>query len=244
MDINSKNFDLEDVINYLKNPYYTNPGRFSFFSNVKYVLLSYLMCSMGIIAAGLIILSIDYTIVEYFGIDSIYKQIKATNTNVKTAFGNYSFVVVVFIVPLLEELIFRLPLNTKNSSIALAGSLLLFRFLNGGLLVADFSQIVYWANIFVSVSFFLFTRKFLSKKLVFAIKNSNFKTWYYFITISFGLVHILNIKRMDLRLMLLYPLYVMPQIVMSIFLGNIRMQRGFIWGVVLHGLINSVSFLF
>ncbi|QIX62038.1 hypothetical protein HER32_12920 [Hymenobacter sp. BT18] len=243
MNNHASGFSIIDVFSYLRNPHYTTPERRSLLSNAKYMLWSYIMCAIGILIAGCVILTIDYSIVTYLHIDSIYQQIRSTNTGVREAFGSYAFVVVVFVVPILEELIFRLPLDLRRGSIALGVTLLFFRFVNGGLLVADFSKFFYWLGVALSIFLFAVVYILLPKGFLSDIQTKYFKYWYYFIVLAFGLVHISNIKHIEFNYILFYPLFVMPQIIMSIFISNIRMKRGFVWGIALHALINGISFI-
>lgn len=62
-------------------------------------------------------------------------------------------------------------------------------------------------------------------------------------SISFGLIHIGNIDKIYNELMLLYPIYVLPQIIMGYFCSILRIKFGFIWGVGFHSFINGVTML-
>jgi membrane protease YdiL (CAAX protease family) len=57
----------------------------------------------------------------------------------------------------------------------------------------------------------------------------------------FGLMHIFNYVPLQWQLIWIYPLYVLPQLGMGIALTYVRFKNGFIWGIALHCLINSVS---
>ncbi|AYN05872.1 CPBP family intramembrane metalloprotease [Flavobacterium sp. 140616W15] len=78
-----------------------------------------------------------------------------------------------------------------------------------------------------------------------AINKKYFKTFFYLLTISFGLIHIVNFyKIVPSNLLYLTPIFVLPQIALSFFTAYIRMKNGFIWGFLLHFLYNLPITLF
>jgi hypothetical protein len=76
------------------------------------------------------------------------------------------------------------------------------------------------------------------------IKKYYYIWWFYGVAILFGTVHIMNFNNINYYILPIYFIYVSPQIITGIFIGNIRIQRGFFWGILLHSLINASSFIF
>lgn len=236
-------FTIANFILYLKNPKIIYNEEHSVISNVKYVLNSYFFCLILSALTGVFLVNLDHKLVKYFGMNSIYEQIKQNNTEGKQQFGNYSFLIIIFIGPIVEEIIFRLPLNLKRTSLALAISLLLFRLSGNSITFPNFTHTHYWISLLLAFISFILISYFFPVPLLESVKSKHYRWWYYFGIIAFGLVHISNIKILSVNLALLYPLFVLPQIIMGAFISNIRMHRGFLWGIVLHGLINMTSYL-
>ena len=159
-------------------------------------------------------------------------------------FGRYSFLMIAIIIPLIEEIIFRLPLNLKKSSIAISLSILYLRF-SGNFLthILDLSKLKDIFNIGISIFIFLVFMISTKQEKLNLLNREHFKLIFYFIAISFGLIHIINFHNINYYLIFFYPFYLLPQIFMGILIGNIRIKYGFIWGWALHCLINSTSFI-
>ncbi|WP_299016524.1 CPBP family intramembrane glutamic endopeptidase [uncultured Polaribacter sp.] len=73
-----------------------------------------------------------------------------------------------------------------------------------------------------------------------------FKNAFYIFAIMFGFVHISNFE-ITTNVILLSPLLVLPQALLGLYLGFIRVRFGLIWAMLLHaaynGILISVSFL-
>ena len=241
--LTSDKFTFGDFVYYIRNPKFINISQKNdIVTNIKYLLKSYFFCLLLSVLAGLFLLSLDYLLVKYAGIKSIYHQIKENNTEVKKHFEGYAFLAIVFAAPFIEEIIFRLPLNLKKASIAFAISILFFRFSGNSLTYPDFTSTHYRISLLCASIVFVLISYFFPITILSKIKLNYFKWWYYFIVLTFGLVHISNIKHLNFNLALLYPIFVLPQMIIGAFIGDIRMHRGFIWGFALHGLINLISY--
>jgi hypothetical protein len=59
----------------------------------------------------------------------------------------------------------------------------------------------------------------------------------------FGLMHIANYRPLDWPLIWIYPVFVLPQVLLGWGITYVRFKNGFVWGVALHCLINTVSTL-
>ena len=61
--------------------------------------------------------------------------------------------------------------------------------------------------------------------------------------VLFGLVHISNIETLHWELALLYPVYVLPQMILGYIFSVQRLKLGFIWGLLFHSMNNLMVFL-
>jgi hypothetical protein len=134
--------------------------------------------------------------------------------------------------PILEELIMRLLLVfTKRN-------LVLFLSINIMLLLVFFfrdNNIKFFLFLFLILLFSVILINYNPCRLYF-IKY--FKSFFYFIAILFGLIHIFNFNGITILNFIWTPLIIIPQIIMGFLFGYIRVTYGFIYAVICHALIN------
>jgi hypothetical protein len=111
--------------------------------------------------------------------------------------------------------------NQLNSPINLVGNLVL------PTIVATVVYVVVEQNILHS---------FLSN-----LYNYYFKYIFYFSVLFFGFIHIFNYGRISPLLLLLFPLIVLPQIIISFSLGFVRIKYGMKWNSAFHILFNCIA---
>lgn len=182
-------------------------------------------------------------IVTHLHYKSLAAQYKTSMHSFITKYGYWKAVLYISLLgPVIEEIIFRLPLSFKRKHIAIAfgcALVLLAKVIPG---VGNQSLIV---NILARVVLFIVGYFALLNSLPQNI-NPNKKAQKGFILasiITFGLLHTFNYAPFQLGIIWIYPLYVLPQLLMGWFLTYIRFKNGFFWGVVLHILINSFAML-
>ncbi len=233
------------MFNDLKNPKFEIESGNTFFQKVLFLFKSYLVTFACTILSVIIIMIFDVIIVKILHQNSIWIEMRISNSRVKLMFGRYSYLIIAIAIPLIEEMIFRLPLNLKKSSIAISFSFLYLRF-SGNFLnhILDITKTEDLIKIFKSFFIFLLIMLIVKQENLNRFKREHYKFTFYFIAIGFGLIHILNFHTINYYLLLFYPIFVLPQIFMGVIIGNIRIKYGFIWGWALHCLINSTSFLF
>lgn len=228
----------------LVNPKFNIESDETLLQKIKFLFKSYLISFFCTILSVAIITVIDTFIVKILHQNSLWNEIRNSNSRIKFMFGKYSYLMIAVIIPLIEEIIFRLPLNLKKSSIAFALSILYLRF--SGNFLTHFLDLTKKEDVFkIIITIIIFFTLFLllNQKKLDNLRKNHFRFVFYFIAISFGLIHIINFHNINYFLILLYPFFVLPQFFMGILIGNIRIKYGFIWGWALHCLINSTSFL-
>ncbi len=168
----------------------------------------------------------------------------------------YFFVVLAFVwAPIIEEICFRLwlrytPLNLSISLSVLSLLLLeiiidrlgwssvILNFIKNGWQILIFITSYFLLLIFFTYLLVLFFKRLDQEK----IKNIYMRFFAYFFYISvfvFAFLHIYNYKQFD-QAGLTIPLLVMPQFIIALFLGYVRMRFGFGWSMFLHFLHNSL----
>jgi len=146
--------------------------------------------------------------------------------------------------PLIEEGIFRLWLSFDKRHIAISISILCYVAM-GNKWPINFHTYQIYLEIILAGFIFLISNKVLEYKngLIIHFFQSNTSKIYIMSILLFGLVHISNFKPIHYNLFYIYPIFVIPQIIMGYFLTNLRVKSGFIWAVLLHILINTTSVL-
>jgi membrane protease YdiL (CAAX protease family) len=136
---------------------------------------------------------------------------------------------VVVIAPLLEELIFRLPLRFSAFNISLPLAFFVL-FINVGHVGLKFT---------LAVAVGLLVRYLLHHRVDRATGHAFYASYigwiFYGSTVLFGALHIFNF---DAKTYFVAPLVVMPQMTAGLFLAFIRLRYGFWWSVLAHGFHN------
>jgi len=232
------------MITYLKNPIYKQEDQFNVRNYTYYILKAYALSFIFIALSGFILLTIDPIITNIFNVPSIFQSFKKSNDSLSSLYGKYTFLIVAIVVPFIEESIFRLPLNLKKWSIGISLSIMVFRFSGKGFFCVSFTEPYTYFRICLAMLVFLSVKFLLKESFLNLIQGKYFKIYFYAITAVFSLVHISNASDIHLKILPVYILYVLPQFVMGLSLGTVRMEKGFFAACILHFLFNSVYFLF
>lgn len=239
----STGFTISGFINYVKNPFYKRPDTTNVKDSITYLIKSYACWFVINIVVGVFLFVTDSLIVKYLGMQSVRTQIHTTMHNAKTNFVQQPLLYFAFIAPLFEEIIFRLTLDLESCSLALAISILFFRISGHSLTHPNFYDYNYLAYTIMSIAIFAILILILPKRILNIIKFNHFRWWFYFLALAFGLGHLSNISNFSYKFLLIYIPFAFPQLIMSFFLADIRMRKGFVWGWFFHALINSFAYL-
>jgi hypothetical protein len=180
-------------------------------------------------------------IIHYKSLDL---QFKANMNKFKQKAGIMSAIYICLIGPIIEELTFRLSLSFKKSHIAfgLAFTVLLFSGLLPLVKILDNS---------LGLGLTLLIRA-CAAAVTFSLAwicipadirlNEKIKLSIIIISIClFSLIHIGNYSPVQWAIIWIYPIYVLPQLLIGWGITYARFKYGFIWGVMMHCLVNSVS---
>jgi hypothetical protein len=145
---------------------------------------------------------------------------------------------VLFIAPLMEELAFRLPLRYSPKNIFIAFGTLLFLFMN-----IRFN--VYISLFFGTLIALIPALNIISQNSLEQIKYYFFKYYkfiFYFLSLSFGMLHLYTFTNLNILQLGIAPLFVINQIFMGLFLSftRVKYEHGFFYCVVIHILINMI----
>jgi hypothetical protein len=188
----------------------------------------------------MILSTIDFGITKYFNF-SILEQMRENQQRVMQKYGDDSILLILFIGPFFEEVLFRLPLKLTKVGIGVSCSLLTYRILVDHFFIFDFrNPYAYFSLSAAVIVFFLIVIIFPDPKLT-LVKQKYFAHFFYFVAISFALVHLSNFAPFNSQVYLFYPIFVLPQLLMGLLIGYTRVKYGFIYGLAIHSMINLPS---
>ncbi|WP_428330778.1 CPBP family glutamic-type intramembrane protease [Mucilaginibacter sp.] len=213
-----------------------------FIRKVTSVLKTYAILVAAIFVAAPIILLADKFVVNVLHHKSLSNQNKQTFQAMFHKLGFlWSYIFAAVFAPFFEESIFRLPLSFKKQHVVIAFFIALIYFSGSFFHPKDIMLRVAIEIAIAAVIYVVCLLLIPNEDLAVSAKNK--KRWIIASICLFGLMHILNFHPIDITLLWIYPLYVIPQLVMGWGLTYMRFKNGFIWGIVLHSLINSVFVL-
>jgi hypothetical protein len=144
---------------------------------------------------------------------------------------------ILLIAPIIEEIIFRLPLNLRKLNLYIGFSL--YYFLRIGVEFYDGNLHNYYFHVKILVLVGLW---FFIYKIKLSFLKAHYCLYFYLLVALFAAIHVVNfIDFLPEKYYVFIPLLVMPQFIMGVFAGFVRIKLGFIWSIPLHIGINSPS---
>jgi hypothetical protein len=217
-------FLLNDFISFIKRPTIQTPiklGNILLFS--KTILFGVLILILIDITSGFIIFPLKYF--------SLFPTLKPFQYN------TYNILRVTLILPIVEELVFRLPLRISKINLIVFLSMVCFISLyKVNIFIAGFLSvmiILLGLNLIRSKSIYLV---FLNKLIL-----ANFPIFFFTQAIIFGGLHLFNYDLL-LKNLFILPFIVLGQILTGMFLGFLRVKysNGIILCISIHILINTL----
>ncbi|SEK47158.1 hypothetical protein SAMN04487910_0603 [Aquimarina amphilecti] len=236
--VNLKHYYQEflNLIHYSLNPVYIEPDKKTVFQNVKGTWTIFVIKTvLTIIIGGLVTIIIDPVNQTKIRWNELY----STGT---------IFLLSIIILPLLEEIAFRLSLKFKPIYVPFTVSVLTYYAVTKGVYHTSLSNTENHFKIRVLIalialiifSIILFQSRI--KNTLDRFWNINFKWIFYALSVSFAWMHILNYE-INVKHILLLPLITLPKLVSAISYGYIRMHYGFLYSLGLHMCWNSIGFI-
>jgi hypothetical protein len=216
---------FRDFISFLKNSNFGNQLEIgSIFSFLKLVFVSFIILFLIDIIVGLGI----STPLRYFNLFPSQKDYNFTTFNI---------IKISLLLPIIEELIFRLPLRISKVNFAIPLCIILF-------------LILYKLNIYIaiSLSLVLFVVMLIGIKKESDILNfagifykKYFWFLFYFQALIFGFLHLTNYN-LEYNYFYLFPFFIISYIITGSFFGylRIRYKYGIYLCIVSHIVVNSI----
>jgi len=235
---------LEQIFRVSEYPSLPSLGQDSFGVRIATLFKTYGLLFLAIIFVAPFILGVDNFVVHVLHAKTINKAGHDGMEHFIKKMGPWrSRIYIGLLGPLLEEAVFRLPLSLKRQHIAMACAVAVFLF--SGVVFHHLTKIpalnscIQLTTCVVAYAIVMFRApKGMS------ITDHRFRKHLIILSMClFGLMHIGNYTPIQWPLIWIYPIYVLPQLLMGWAITFIRFKNGFWWGYALHCIINCVSLL-
>ena len=214
--------------------------KYPLIEKIKYFAKGILLYFVLQICALLLMFLVDDFLIKKMGFPSVFKLMVESQKKIK---GYYGFFLVVILGPLMEELIFRLILVPKRRNIAIFTFVFLFLVLNKTYYIIKIDWLLLVSLVVSGLLSFLVFNLLKRKPEIETTIGKRQKIITMVSVVLFGLLHIVNIENLHWELALLYPVYVLPQMILGYVCSVQRLKLGFVWGLLFHSMINLMAFL-
>ncbi len=156
----------------------------------------------------------------------------------------YTIVILTLILgPVIEEITFRLFLKYSNLNLSISiGGFCYF-------LISLITKTKFYSlesstlmkvvtSIIISFLIYILIEKKNKDFLLRAFWKRNQLKIIYFSIFIFGLIHLYNIKNLDTKTMLLFPILISPQLIIGLLSSYLRLNCGFYYAIIFHSLVN------
>lgn len=182
---------------------------------------------LGLSVIAVILHLTNYIISTYYGVDMLI-QARQNIGLLRERMGWFLIPAVWLIIPVLEELMFRLTLIKSRKNLR-AGIFSVCIYLGLTLWIGDSS------NILEQFIVPMCSLKFIG----ITYSGANSKLMFYSSVWIFGLLHISSYTPFIFELLPFYLIFVLPQLFMGLVLGYVRVKMGILYAILLHVIINT-----
>lgn len=155
----------------------------------------------------------------------------------------------IFIVPIIEELTFRLALKFSPLNASISFGLIIYFTISilSGSSVYKINRI-FIVKIVIIIALSIIIYLILSKAKVSTSLQYVWKKYYTQIIFSFilvfALLHIRNLSFFSIKNLILIPMLILPQIILAVLASYFRITYGLFSGILLHSVVNSIPIIF
>lgn len=214
--------------------------KYPLIEKIKYFAKGILLYFVLQICALLLMFLVDEFLIKKMGFPSVFKLMIESQKKIK---GYYGIFMVVILGPLVEELIFRLILVPKRRNIAIFTFAFSFLIINKTYYLIEIDWLLLMSLAVSGLLSFLVSNLLKRKPEIETAIGKRQKMITMVSVVLFGLAHIANIENLHWELTLLYPVYVLPQMILGYIFSVQRLKLGFIWGLLFHSMNNLMVFL-
>jgi hypothetical protein len=231
---------FEEIFKISNYPYLQPDGDLG--QKVLRVFKTYGLMMLFLIASGPILILTDKFVTAVLHHKSLNLGNRELFRNMHKKLGLINSILFICLIgPVFEELIFRLPLAFTRRRVAI-GLLIAIFYASG----AAYHPKILMLKVVLEIAIALVITGacyFFIPDTPLSLSPGQKARMIIFSIMLFGLMHISNYRPFDISLLWIYPVYVIPQLLMGWGISYVRLKNGFIWGIALHCIINTVSTL-
>jgi hypothetical protein len=153
---------------------------------------------------------------------------------------NLNILYIALLLPVLEELLFRLPLRSSIINIVIMAGIIFFIFLRSCFLI-NVLLALFCSILLVLSLYFILKKKSPFSEIVLFFFEKNFRILFYSQALLFGFLHLTNYN-LDFNLFYLFPFVAISYIFIGFFWGYLRVRysSGIYLCIVSHIVVNSL----
>ncbi|MFD2288969.1 CPBP family intramembrane metalloprotease [Pedobacter petrophilus] len=164
---------------------------------------------------------------------------EAINGVQKTASNQNNILFFLIFAPIVEELIFRLPLKVSRLNIFISALMAYFLFYLSHKPISSLITANELIKFVVFISLSILVLSSLKERFLSFVLHKYFGVYFYALITVFGLLHLTNfLSAVPGNLIAFAPLFAFHQVIVGFFLGYLRLKNGLIWCILLHSLFN------
>lgn len=237
---------LKTIISTSLNPVYIRTANRLGDNLLHKIARIYFIAILGVLLSGIILTVISALTMRFYDF-SLLAELKDKKFVLKHT-AKTTFLLIVLMGPILEELIFRLFLKPTKLNVAIPLSIFFWLhmspFFTSTLNIVDSTQRIVEAAL--SFLFFLGVYCLIKPHFIVDLRGKYFKFLYFFSCLTFGFIHFFNFQPLSISILIFSPFIVMPQLIYGFLIAYIRVnfKYGFFMGLLFHILINLPGRLF
>jgi len=234
---------MNDIFIFLRKPQmlisYDKELRIGTIAKIRVLSKLFLITIIFLVISAIIGILLDKILIHLFLMDSIYKA-RDINIHIASQYlGKFKPYYIIIVGPLIEELIFRLPLQISERSISFSFGAILYLFFGFGLIHFNF----YAVNSYLILLLFIVllpivVTTFIKRYQLLKFITKHYILYFYIIAILFAFMHIPNFKPFNYKIFYLYPIFVLPQFISGLSLGYARNKFGIQYSWLFHAFLN------
>lgn len=216
----------------------------SFKKKIKSCFLSLFFLILVIIIWGMILKTIDIIFIKQnnYSLIQFLKNKQENRIFSQSYFLNITTIIIV--APLLEEIAYRLSLNLKKNTVIISLITFCAIYVGDNIFSLDIYSFGTWLKTGVILIITLFGNFYIKQSFLNKIKARFYNVYFYLLAILFAADHIsIYITHLPSKLLILAPLFIIPQFFLALTTGYLRMKNGIIWAILLHIAFNTPTLL-
>jgi len=216
----------------------------TFKKKITTFFLSVLFLLLVIVVWGLILKIIDVIFIKQNNY-SLIDFLKNKQSNRIFSQSYYlNIIKIIIAAPILEEIAYRLPLNLKKNTVIISLITFCAIYLGDNVFSLSLYSLGTWLKFGAILLIALFGYFYIKQSFLNKFKDRFYNVYFYLLALLFAADHIsIYITHLPSKLLILAPLFIIPQFLLALTTGYVRMKNGILWAILLHMAFNTPTVL-